>query len=156
MVLRQAVTVTDVGVIDAMQRHVHGADTEHGGVKIKAVEHGIMEMLTGLFITEKRGVGLAQIFTCRHQEPTSARCRITDNIVGRWLSQFDHQLNDMAWGAELAVGACTGNLAQHILVKVALGVAVFHRDFVEHFDGLCEQRSVREPNSRVLHVGAVA
>jgi hypothetical protein len=38
----------------------------------------------------------------------------------------------MARGAELAVLAGAGDLAEHVFVEVALGVAVFHRHLLDH------------------------
>jgi hypothetical protein len=49
MLLRQRILVADVGIIDAMQRHVHRADPQHGAVEIEAVEHLLVEMVARRF-----------------------------------------------------------------------------------------------------------
>ena len=36
----ERVLVADVGVFDAMEEHVHGADAEHGGIEVVAEEGG--------------------------------------------------------------------------------------------------------------------
>jgi hypothetical protein len=62
----------------------------------------------------------------------------------------------VARGTELAVlpGAC--DFAEHILIHVALGIAVFHRDFVKHLDGLSEQGRVAKSEPGIAHMTAVA
>jgi hypothetical protein len=52
------------------------------------------------------------------------------------------RLDDVARRAELAVLAGAGNLAQHVFVEVALGVAVLHRHMVEHVHHLGQQAGV--------------
>ena len=58
----------------------------------------------------------------------------------------------MARRAELAVLAGAGNLAQHVLVEVALGVAVVHRHLVDHVHHLGQQRGRGDGEAGVLHV----
>ena len=66
--------------------------------------------------------------------------------------QFDHQLDDVARGAELAVLPGAGDLAEHVFVEVALGVAVLHRHVVDHVHDLGEQRGRGDGEARILHV----
>ena len=47
------------------------------------------------------------------------------------------------------------DLAQHVLVHVALGVAVFHWDVVEHVHDLGEQGGRRDCEAGVLHVAGI-
>ena len=58
--------------------------------------------------------------------------------------------DDVPWRAELAVLSSGRDLAEHVLVDVALGVAALHRQFVEHVYDLVEQAWDRE--SRIAHV----
>ena len=61
----------------------------------------------------------------------------------------------MARRAELAVLSGRGDLAQHVLVEVALGVAILHRDIGEEIDHLGQQRRRRDREARALHVRRV-
>ena len=45
-----------------------------------------------------------------------------------------------------------GDLAEHVLVDVALGVALLHRHLVEQVHHLGQQRRSRDGEARVLHV----
>ena len=45
-----------------------------------------------------------------------------------------------------------GDLAEHVFVEVALGVAVLHRHVVDHVHDLGEQRGRGDGEPRVLHV----
>ena len=45
VVLRERVAVADVGVLHAVQQHVHAADAEHGVVEVEAVEELVVEVL---------------------------------------------------------------------------------------------------------------
>ena len=47
--------------------------------------------------------------------------------VGLGRGHLHHEPDDVARGAELAVLPGAGDLAEHVLVEVALGVAVLHR-----------------------------
>ena len=60
--------------------------------------------------------------------------------VGVRRGHLHHQLDDVARRAELAVLPGAGDLAEHVLVEVALGVAVLHRDVVDHVHDLGQQR----------------
>ena len=66
--------------------------------------------------------------------------------------QFDHELDDVARGAELAVLPGAGDLPEHVFVEVALRVAVLHRHVIDHVHDLREQRGLRDGEARVLHV----
>lgn len=53
--------------------------------------------------------------------------------------------------AELAVLPGGGDLGEHVFVEVALGVAVFHGDGVDHVDDFIQQRGVRYRKHCILH-----
>jgi hypothetical protein len=65
----------------------------------------------------------------RRPRPGSRRAagRVADDVGGLRRGQLDHQPDDVARRAELAVLPGAGDLAEHVLVEVALGVAVLHR-----------------------------
>ena len=60
----------------------------------------------------------------------------------------------MARRAELAVLPGSRDLAEHIFINVALGVAVVHLHRIELVDDLGEQRCRRDGVARLLHVPA--
>ena len=118
-----------------MHQHVHRADAQHGAVEVVAVESAFVETFAALGILVNRlAVVIGQILGGGDQEARSATGRVTNGVHRRGGHHIDHQLNDVAGGAELAVLAGGGDLAQHVFVKVALGVAVGHVDAVELID----------------------
>jgi hypothetical protein len=160
MVLGQRILVADVRVVDAVQGHVHAADSQHGVVEVVAVEHAIVKMLPSLGVTQDFRVLLAQILPGNHQEAAGAAGRVADDVFGGRRHQLDHQPDDVPRGAELAVLPGAGNLAQHVLVEVALGVPVLHGHVVEHIHHFRQQGRRRDGEAGILHVvrvgGAVA
>ena len=108
-----------------------------------------------LVVAEQLRMMLAQIFAGRHQETTGAAGRIADHVLWLRLHQFYHSRDDMARRAELAVLAGRGDLAQHIFVDIALGVAIAHVELVELVDHLGEQRRARNLESGVTHVARI-
>ena len=60
--------------------------------------------------------------------------------LGRRCGHLDHQLDDVARRAELPVLTGSRDLAEHVLVHVAFGVAVRHRNVRDEVDDLREQR----------------
>jgi hypothetical protein len=97
-------------------------------------------------------VFLAQVFAGGDQKAAGAAGGVADHVLRRRRGELDHQLDDVARGAELAVLAGGGDLAEHVFVEVALGVAVFHRHLVEHVHHLGQQRRRGDGEARVLHV----
>ena len=67
---------------------------------------------------------------------------IADHVLGVRRDQLDHQPDDVARRAELAVLPGGGDLAEHVLVEVALGVAILHRHLVEHSTTLASSAGV--------------
>ena len=80
MILGERVAVADVGVLHAVQQHVHAADAQHGVVEVEAVEHAVVEVLAQPGIAEDFGVVLAQIFASRDEEAAGAAGRIADDV----------------------------------------------------------------------------
>ena len=46
IVLRQAVSVVDLWILNSMQQHVHTANSQHGLIKVVAIEHGVVKVVT--------------------------------------------------------------------------------------------------------------
>ena len=139
MVLSQAVAIADVGVVDAVQHHVHAADAQHGGVEIKAVEQAVMEVLARGIVAQRLGVVGADILAGGDQKAGGAAGRVHDHVARGGRGHRHHQRDDVARGAELPVLTGGGDLAEHVLVQVALGVAIGHRQVGQHVDHAGEQ-----------------
>ena len=84
VVLRERVAALDVGVLDAVQQHVHAADAEHGAVVLKAVEEPVMEVLVQLGVGEELGDVLAQVFARDHQEAAGAGGGVAPSHPSAW------------------------------------------------------------------------
>ena len=95
---------------------------------------------------------IAQVLTHRYQETRRAAGRVADDVDGLGRGELHHQPDDVARRAELPVLSGGGDLAEHVLVDVALGVAFRHRHLVEQVYHLGEQRRGRDGEARVLHV----
>jgi hypothetical protein len=67
MLLRQRILVADVRVVDAVQRHVHRADPQHGAVEIEAVEQLLVEIVARFNLVKQFRMVVAQIFAGRDQ-----------------------------------------------------------------------------------------
>ena len=152
VVLRQRVAVADVGILHAVQQHVHAADAEHRVVEVEAVEKLMVEVAREFGVAKYLRMALAQIFAGGDEKTGRAACRIADDVRRLRRDHLDHQPDDVPRRAELAVLAGSGDLAEHVLVQVALGVALLHRHLVDHVDDLREQARRRDREPRVLHV----
>ncbi len=156
VVLGQRIAVADVGVLDAMEQHVHAADAEHGVVEVEAVEQAAVEVLAALAVAEHLRMALAEVLPRGDEEARRAAGRVADHVVGRGRRHLDHQADDVARGAELAVLSGGRDLAEHVLVQVALRVPVLHGHVVDHVHDLREEGRRRDREAGVLHVAAVA
>ena len=105
-----------------------------------------------LRVAQNLRVALAQILARRDQETRRAAGRVADHVRRLRRDHLDHQPDDVARRAELAVLPGGGDLAEHVLVEVALGVAVLHRHLVEQVHDLRQQRRRGDGEARVLHV----
>jgi hypothetical protein len=107
-------------------------------------------------VPEQARVLLPQVLPGGDQEAAGAGGRVADHVLRRRRGQRDHEPDDMPRRAELAVLPGRGDLSEHVLVDVALGVPVGHFDGVELGDNLAEEVGVRKAKAGVLHVPAVA
>ena len=105
---------------------------------------------------EDFGVVLAQIFVAGDHEAGGTAGGIAEDIGWHGRDQGDHHLDDMARGAELAVLSGAGELAKHVLVEVALGVAVLQGNLVQHIHHAGQQARFfgREGEAGVFHMSA--
>jgi len=152
VVLRQRVAVEDVGVLHAVQQHVHAADAQHGVVEVEAVKQAVVEVLLELRVVQQVRVALAQVLARRDKKARRAAGRVADHIKGLGRGHLHHQPDNVPRRAELPVLPGGGDLAEHVLVDIALGVAVFHRHLVKQVHHLGQKRRCRDGEARVLHV----
>ena len=139
-----------------MKQHVHAADAQHGGVEVVAVKGVLVEAAAGggVFV-DGIGVMLDQVLGGRYEETRRAAGRVADHVLGRGCGHVDHQLDDVARGTELPVLTCGRDLAKHVLVEIALGIAVGHIDFVELIDHVRQHPRCGHHEECVLHVMGV-
>jgi hypothetical protein len=155
VILCQRVAIDNVRLLDTVQEQVHAADAQHGGVEVEAVEEIGVEVFALFGIMEEVGVMPAQRLAHGYQKSSRAAGRVADHILGRGLSQLDHQLNNVARCAKLAILSGGSDLREHVLVEIALGVAANHgkrRNQINHLD---QQRRRRNGEAGILHVLSV-
>ena len=68
------------------------------------------------------------------------------------VHHLDHELDDVPGRSELAVLSGGGDLAEHVLVQVALDVPLVQGEFVQDVNGLGQQVRRGDGEPRVLHV----
>ena len=104
---------SDVGVLDAVQQHVHAADAQHRVVEVVAVEHLVVEVLRLSFGSRSAlGMVVAEVLAGGDEEAAGAARRVADHVGRRRRGHLDHQLDDVARRAELAVLPGGGDLAR--------------------------------------------
>src|SRR5665647_522161 len=155
MVLSQRVTVTDIRVFNAMKEHVHATDTEHDIVKIKAVEHAVVEVMFQLLIMQDVRMALSQIFASGYEKSGCTACGITYNICWLWGCHLHHQANYVARGAELSILPGAGDFAKHVFVEVALGIAILHGHTVQKVNYPGQHRRGGNGETGTFHVVGV-
>ena len=152
MILSEGVAVADVGILHSVELHVHAADAEHGVVKIEPVEHPLVEVLPERGIAQDLGVVVAEILPGGHEEAAGTARGVADDILARGGGQLDHELDDVAGCPELTIPAGRGDLPEHVLVEISLGIAVLHGDVVNHVDDLGQQGGLWDGEPGILHV----
>ena len=144
------------GILDAVQQHVHAADAEHGGVEVVAVEGALVEAAAGAgVLVDAVAVALDEMLGGRDEEAGGAAGRVADDVLRGGGGHVHHQPDDVARRAELPVLPGGGDLAEHVLVEVALGVAVGHVDVVELVDDVGQHAGRGHHEEGVLHVMGV-
>ena len=91
----------------------------------------------------------------RDEEAGGAASRIADDVFWCRCGHVHHQLDDVARSAELAILSGGSNLTEHVLVEVALRVAVGHVDAVELIDHVSQHTGRGHHEDGILHVVGV-
>ena len=139
-----------------MQQHVHAADAQHGAVEVVAVEGALVEPAAGRgVLVDAVAVVLDEMLGGRDEEAGRAASRVADDVLRGGCGHVHHQPDDVARRAELPVLPGAGDLAEHVLVEITLGVAVGHVDVVELVDHVGEHTSRGHHEEGVLHVMGV-
>ena len=112
VVLRERIELGDVGRLDAVQHHVHGADAHHGGVRIMAGEHGRLEALLDVCPHELSFVVVLDVLGRHADEARAAHCWVAYGVFGRGLHELDHHIDDMSRRAELTILPAGGKLGE--------------------------------------------
>jgi hypothetical protein len=116
------------------------------------MEEIVMKMPAQLLVSQHFGVTLAKGFAHGHQETAGSASRVAHDVIRLGFHHLHHEPDNVARGAKLAVLPSAGNLAQHVFVEIALGVAVFHGDFVDHVHDFSQQRARGNGEASALHV----
>ena len=130
--LGHAVPIADIRVMYGVEHEIHGRNAQHGAVGVVAGEGGPGKMVPLL-----RGHGAfvvrADVFGGGNEKSRRAAGRVADDIVGRGAQKRDHHVADVLGRAELPDAARGGELAEHVLVQVALHVESGNVVFIQFF-----------------------
>ncbi len=154
----QAITVLDEGVIDAMGHHVHGPDAKHGAIHVVTEEHMVHVVILLLAVEEDLLLAaFLQVFARRHQKAGGAAGRVADDIVGLRVHQLHHHANDMPRRAELAVPPGLADFAEQVFVSIATHIRRLrfaHQavNLIQRVHHLGEQQRRGQHEDRVVHV----
>ena len=139
-----------------MQEEVHCSDTQHRRVGIVAIDKRRLDMLHRFCRIECPLVMLLDILHCFHQEARTTHRRVAD-IVGRCrLHHIDNHTNDVARCTKLSVSARSSHLTEDILIDIAHRITIVHIEGIDPIDHLRQCTSIRDKESRRLHIPTVS
>jgi hypothetical protein len=116
----------------------------------------VVEVLTLLLVRQQARMALAQVLAGGDQKAGRTAGGVArSRSVGLRRRHLDHQADDVPRRPELPVLAGRSDLPEHVLVEVALRVAILHRHRGEQVDHFREQRRRRNREAGVLHVVGV-
>lgn len=137
-----------------MQHEVHRRNTEHGVVRVKSRKCGACKMLP-LLGGHGILIGATDVLRRRNQETCCSACRIANSIIWCRLQQLDHHLSNMLRGTELSVLACCSQLAEHVLIQVALHIQLCNIVLVQIIqprDYFLKQLRGGDDEHRIAHI----
>ena len=155
VLLRQAIFVGHVGMVDAVEHQVHGRNTEHGLVHVEAVEH-VALVVVPFLIGHGVSVVVVDVFGGRNEESRGAAGGVADAVFRGGPKELNHHFPDVLRGAELSILAGGGEFPQHVFIQVALHVFVFQVVSVQFFqagDDFFQYLRGRNHESGIGHVG---
>ena len=130
ILVRQRVTIVQIGLIHIVKHHIHTAYAEHGSVRVRAMKYLFAETLLLFNIKQFITLMLCNVFGCFHDKTGRAHSRVADSIVKSWAHQFHHHTDDVTRGAELPVSARCRHYAEHVLIHVTHHVRPIGRNFI--------------------------
>ena len=102
VLLAEAVTVDDGGILEPVQGHVHRAKTEHRSVEIMAVEHAGLDVETCVRVSPGVGIIATQVFGSVDQEAGCAADRGGQpRRSSSRLARRAHPVYGLPWRARL-------------------------------------------------------
>ena len=141
-------------IFHTVEHHVHGADSQHGLVGIKAGEQAGFEVAHVLGFHQFLFLMLADIGCTGQKKTGRAHGGVKDGILERGLHQLHHHIDDMAWSTELAVLTGSGNFTQQILINITHDVLIVHVHGVNAIHNLGKHFCCGNQEHSVLHVAA--
>ena len=150
--LGKRIAVTDVRLLDLVEQHVHAGDAQHGAVEVEAVEHAVVEVTALRKVQQRILMRTADEPGRLHQEPGCSARRVADLVRGPGAV-----ISTMSWmmcrgRTELAVLPGRGDLAEHVLVQVTLGIPLAERDVVNQVNDLGQEVRRWDRKPGVLHM----
>ena len=152
IVLRQRIHPGDIGSFHTVEHHIHGADAQHGLIGIEAGEHSGSIMLLVLGAHQLALIMLGDILGSGGDKAGRTHSGVADGILQSGLHQFHHHLDDMARGAELAIGAGLGDLRKQVLIYIAHDVLVVQIQAVQSVNHAHQHTGSGDKEQRILHI----
>ncbi len=133
----EGVIFENVRVGEAVQVEVHQREAHHVGRDVVALEvFGEAALVVGgqRAVALGVGVGFEDVFIGGDKEPGGAAGGVEDGFAFLWGENFDHEIDDVARGAELAGIALAAEHGEQILEGVTETLAVVVCKFVDDFE----------------------
>lgn len=86
----KAVLPLDIGIIDAVQHHVHGTYAEHRAVGVEAGEHFVLVSFENIRLHKFLGVMAGNLLGALHNEAGAAHSGVADSVLNGGLHKGDH------------------------------------------------------------------
>ena len=144
----------DVGILDAMQHHIHRTDTKHGLVCIIAGEKTGLKVSRILRLHQLCSLVRDDVGTTLLQEAGAPHGRVKNLVFESRLHELHHHVDNVARGSELAVFAGSGNLAEQVFIDIAHEVFVVHVQGIDAIHHLGQHIARGNEKHRVFHVSA--
>jgi nitroreductase len=141
----EGVVFVDVGIGEAVEVEVHQGEAHHVGRDVVALEvlgEAALFVRSELAVALGVGVGAEDVLVGGDEETGGAAGGVEDGLVFLRGEDLDHEINDVARGAELAGVALRAEDAEEILEGVAEALAVVVAELVDDFEEGLERLGV--------------